>query len=186
MGAKMTKQFVILVNPSDHQIGKEEKILAHQHAMLHRAFSVFIFRERHGQTELLLQQRSKKKYHGGGLWTNTCCSHPRPKENLLKSAEKRLKEEMGITVKLKKKGVFHYVAKLNNGLYENEIDHVFVGTYEDNKKIPINRKEVDNYRWVEVKKLKRDLIAHPKKYSPWLKQALALALGSNKRSGLLK
>lgn len=170
-----SKENIILVDPKDHKIGEIEKILAHEYGMLHRAFSIFIFRKRGKKIELLLQQRSRKKYHGGGLWTNTCCSHPHPKDKIVKSAEKRLKEEMGIEVKLKQIGKFHYVAPVDNGLTENEIDHVLIGTYEEDE-IPINTNEVENYRWENVVTLQKKLAHQPKKYTPWFKQALQLAL----------
>lgn len=169
------KEHIILVNPQDKKIGLIEKLLAHQYGMLHRAFSVFIFRKHHGRLELLLQQRSKKKYHGGGLWTNTCCSHPHPNENLLKAAEARLHEEMGIKAKLKKVGKFHYIAKMDHGMVENEMDHVYIGFYDEDD-IPFNANEVEDYRWENVNKLKRDMNVHPARYTPWLKQALELAL----------
>ena len=170
-------QFVILVNPSDIAIGQEEKILAHRYGMLHRAFSILIFRDREGKKEILLQQRNKQKYHAGGLWTNTCCSHPQPQEkSLQQSAENRLKDEMGIDVSLQKKGVFHYLAKFDNGLYENEIDHVFIGYYDSDDTIPVNPDEVEDYRWVEVTTLQQDLEQSPTLYTPWLKQALQIAL----------
>lgn len=168
--------YVILVNPSDEAIGKEEKLLAHQYGMLHRAFSVLIFREENGKRELLLQQRNINKYHSGGLWTNTCCSHPRPNEaDLLIAAQNRLQEEMGITIPLHKKGRFHYIAKFDNGLCENEIDHVFVGTYKGNGTIQINPDEVDDFQWVEVNALKDNLLTFPERYTPWLRQALEIA-----------
>src|ERR1700722_18026522 len=121
---KSQSEKIILVNPMDKKIGMIEKIIGHRYAMLHRAFSILIFRRKNGKVETLLQQRSKKKYHAGGLWTNTCCSHPHPGEKILISARKRLKEEMGIDVKLKAIGKFHYVAPLDHGMTENEIDHV--------------------------------------------------------------
>lgn len=169
-----TKEKIILVDPKDHKLGVVEKIIAHEYGMLHRAFSVLIFRNHHGKIETLLQQRSKKKYHAGGLWTNTCCSHPHPRENIVMSAEKRLENEMGIKIKLKEIGKFHYVAKFNNGLTENEIDHVMVGTY--NGEINVNSNEVEDYKWMKVDVLKRELVKNPKKYTPWFKQALELAI----------
>ena len=168
--------WVILVNAADEEIGREEKMLAHQYAMLHRAFSVFIFRERQGKKELLLQQRNLNKYHAVGLWTNTCCSHPKPEEHCVQtSAENRLKEEMGLTVSLEKKGVFHYVAAFENGLYENEIDHVFVGTY-DKEAVPFNKDEVADCCWMEVSEVQEALRAYPEKYTPWFAEALEIAL----------
>lgn len=172
-----TQEHIILVNPKDERIGVIEKILAHEYGMLHRAFSVLIFRTKNGKLQSLLQQRSKKKYHGGGLWTNTCCSHPHPNEKILPSAKKRLKDEMGIETKLKEIGKFHYVAPFANGLTENEIDHVLIGFYAEDK-IPFNRREVENYKWINVSALQKELVKNPKKYTPWFKQALDLALKS--------
>jgi isopentenyl-diphosphate Delta-isomerase len=171
---KRPKEMLILVDPNDQKIGEIDKLKAHQYAMLHRAFSVVIFRKRRGKIELLLQQRHRDKYHGGGLWSNTCCSHPHPGENLKASALKRLKEEMGIEAKLKKIGKFHYIAHFKNGLYENEIDHVFIGTYGVDGEIPINKVEVSHYIWQKLALLKRDLAKNPKKYTPWLKLVLEL------------
>jgi isopentenyl-diphosphate delta-isomerase type 1 len=172
---KGVQETLILVDPNDRKIGEIEKLKAHQYAMLHRAFSIIIFRKRKGQIELLLQQRHPDKYHGGGLWSNACCSHPHPGENLKASALKRLKEEIGIEAKLKKIGKFHYIAHFDNGLYENEIDHVFVGTYDVDDEIPINKMEVLHYAWQRVASLKKDLAQNPKKYTPWLKSLLELA-----------
>jgi diphosphomevalonate decarboxylase len=171
----ITLNNVILVDPEDRKIGQIEKILAHQYAMLHRAFSVFIFRKKNNQLELLIQQRNKDKYHSGGLWTNTCCSHPRPGEKIASAAKRSLKHEMGIEARLKNVGKFHYVAQFDNGLLENEIDHVFIGHY-DNEKIPVNPTEVDDYRWREISDLKKELDKNPKAFTPWLKQALEIAL----------
>lgn len=171
----MSANKIILVTPNDQRIGVIEKIKGHQFGMLHRAFSVVLFRNKNGTLETLLQQRSSKKYHGGGLWTNTCCSHPRPGEKILKAAEKRLEEEMGIQTKLKELGKFHYIAKLDHGMTENEIDHVFVGTYESDH-ININQDEVDAYEWVDVRQLKKDLAMHNENYTPWLEQVLEMAL----------
>ncbi|MFA5959521.1 MAG: isopentenyl-diphosphate Delta-isomerase [Tatlockia sp.] len=167
---------VLLVNPQDEPIGEEEKLMAHRYAMLHRAFSVLVFREPSNKKDVLLQQRNLKKYHCGGLWSNTCCSHPGPEENdLQKTAQSRLLEEMGLAIPLEEKGVFHYVAAFDNGLYENEIDHVFIGFAKD-VPIRINEEEVAAYRWVDVEFLQQDLIQNPKKYTPWLAQTLRIAL----------
>ncbi|HSU49504.1 MAG TPA: isopentenyl-diphosphate Delta-isomerase, partial [Segetibacter sp.] len=117
---------VILVNELDEQIGKMEKMEAHSKGLLHRAFSVFIFND---QGEMLLQQRAVSKYHSGGLWTNACCSHPRPEEATEDAALRRLQEELGFTVSLAKIFDFRYNASFTNGLTEHEFDHVFVGTY---------------------------------------------------------
>lgn len=175
MMAMSAKNQIILVNPNDKKIGLIEKLLGHRYGMLHRAFSVVIFRKRREQWQTLLQQRAKNKYHGGGLWTNACCSHPHPGEILVKAAEKRVKIEMGIRVKLQYVGKFHYIAQLDHGMTENEIDHVLVGWYEADH-IPINHREVESYKWMNVDTLQKQLITQPHRYTPWLKQALALAL----------
>jgi len=162
---------VILVDQQDQPIGVEEKIRAHQLGLCHRAFSIFIFRKNHNQTELLLQKRQKDKYHCGGLWTNTCCGHPRPEENIIVAGSRRLKEEMGFNVDLNEVGAFHYVTKLDNGLIENEYDHVLVGDYSD-QIIKSNEQEVEDFQWMDLDTLKNDLKAHPKKYTPWFEKAL--------------
>jgi len=118
---------VVLVNELDHEIGLMEKMEAHEKALLHRAFSVFVF---NAKGELLLQQRAFEKYHSGGLWTNTCCSHPRPNETVLDAANRRLMEEMGFQTPLQKVFDFIYQAAFSNGLTEHEFDHVFIGHYE--------------------------------------------------------
>jgi len=179
MTSKQTVENIILVDPDDKKIGEIEKLLGHRYGMLHRAFSVLIFRERHGKIETLLQQRNKMKYHAGGLWTNTCCSHPHSEEDSTNAAETRLNEEMGIDVKLTGVGKFHYIAKLDNGMTENEIDHVFIGTYEADE-IPFNPIEVEDYLWVDVESLQNELAKNPKKYTPWFKQALDMALAGYK------
>lgn len=173
--ARKPRTRIILVDPKDKQIGIIEKILGHKHGMLHRAFSVFIFRKQQDQLELLLQQRSANKYHGGRLWTNTCCSHPRPNEEIKMAAQQRLQEEMGLHIKLKKAGKFHYFADMGNGLAENEIDHVFVGSYTG-ENIKMQPQEADNFKWMKVSELKKELKQHPQRYTPWLQQALQLAL----------
>src|SRR5215831_10345897 len=117
---------VILVNEADHEIGTMEKMLAHEKALLHRALSVFIFNDK---GEMLLQQRAKRKYHSGGLWTNACCSHPRPGENVEAAAIRRLNEELGFETTLTKAFDFVYKAFFDNGLTEYEFDHVFAGKY---------------------------------------------------------
>lgn len=164
---------IILVNENDEPIGVAEKLEAHQKGLLHRAFSVFIYRKNLNGLEILLQKRHSKKYHSGGLWTNTCCSHPLYDETLKEAAEKRLKEEMGVTAELFEVGVFHYRAEVGNSLIENEMDHVFIGEFV-NSKIKPNPEEVEEYAWVEIENLKTDLASNPKKYTAWLKQALEM------------
>jgi diphosphomevalonate decarboxylase len=172
----MTKeQQIILVDDSDNPIGVAEKMQVHQQGLLHRAFSVFIFYQGAEHPELLLQQRHFNKYHCGGLWTNTCCSHPNPNEAILAAGERRLFEEMGIQVKLSEAGGFRYLAKFDNGLTENELDHVLVG-FVDDKAVPFNTDEVNAIAWVALPELLQDLINNPKKYTPWFAPALEVAL----------
>jgi len=130
---------VILVNEQDQPVGTMEKMEVHQKALLHRAFSVFLFNDR---GEMLLHKRADSKYHSGGLWTNACCSHPRPGEDTRSAAEKRLQEEMGIVTPLTKAFDFIYKASFDNGLTEHEFDHVFTGTYQGSidPSIPTRRK----------------------------------------------
>ena len=158
---------VILVDKNDRQIGLMEKQEAHVKGLLHRAFSIFIF---NSNNELLIQKRALQKYHSGGLWTNTCCSHPREKETILEAAHRRLHEEMGMTCKLELKFNFIYKAKLDNNLYEHEFDHVFFGVSNNDPKI--NNQEVDSYDYKPLAFLKKDIVAHPNKYTEWFKICL--------------
>ena len=157
-------EYVILVDEYDNQIGVEEKIKAHRDARLHRCFSILIFNDK---KELLIQQRAFSKYHCGGLWANSCCSHPRPGESTEDAAERRLMEELGFTTSLREKFRFIYKAEFDNGLTEHEFDHVFVGDY--NKEIIPDPGEVADYKWVSVEELKEDVFNNPKKYSPWFR-----------------
>jgi diphosphomevalonate decarboxylase len=174
---------VILVEEQDIAYGHLGKEAAHQQGLCHRAISVFIFRYKNGQLETLLQQRSLKKYHSGGLWTNACCSHPRAGENIFNAAHRRLKEEMGLSCELIPKGVFHYNAALDNELTENEIDHVFTGFY-DKDLIKIDPNEVETYKWISMSGLEKDLIAREKKYTTWFKAALRIALSDHYQNEL--
>lgn len=169
---------VILVNENNVEVGTSEKLAAHIQGKLHRAFSAFILRKREGRIEVLLQQRSSTKYHSANLWSNTCCGHPRPGENIIAAAERRLCEEMRFHASLQEIGQFHYSSQLPDaGLIENEIDHVLIG-YSDCDKFQVNLDEVQNYCWVEISNLQADLQQNPQKYSVWLSQALDLLLGS--------
>ena len=163
-------EYIVLVDQNDNPIGTAEKIQAHREGLCHRAFSVFIYRE-HPQIALLLQQRAEEKYHSAGLWTNTCCSHPRPHEDIIKAGQRRLLEEMGIESSLTSVGKFHYVADFTNGLTENEIDYVLAGTLENAVFHP-NPHEVQAYRWITLDELKQELATHPKQFTAWFKQAL--------------
>lgn len=173
------KEKLILVNEQNQVIGQAEKMQVHRDGLLHRAFSVFIFRQNlSGQLELLLQQRQSDKYHSKGLWTNSCCGHPRFGEDTIVAGQRRLQEEMGLVIKLREIGVFHYRVDLEGKMIENEIDHVLVGDYQ-NEIININPKEVADYRWMEIAMLQQDLKKHPGKYTAWFAQALSL-VGSDK------
>jgi len=167
-------EYVILVNKDDQEIGTAEKLAAHKQCLLHRAFSVFIYKEA-PEIEILLQQRADDKYHAGGLWTNTCCSHPRPSESILAAGRRRLKEELGLTAELQSLGWFHYIAHFDNGLSENEIDYVLLGKLEPDAKITLNPAEVKAYRWITPAELKEELARAPHTFTPWFEQALTLA-----------
>lgn len=153
---------VILVNDSDEAIGTMEKMEAHQKALMHRAFSVFIFNRK---GEMLLQQRSDKKYHSGGLWTNACCSHPAPGEDTRDAACKRLREELGFDTPLKEAFTFTYRADFDNGLTENEFDHVFTGVY-DGEIIP-DADEVKDYTYMSLDEIESSINIQPWKFTPW-------------------
>jgi isopentenyl-diphosphate delta-isomerase len=157
---------VILVDEYDVQTGVMEKMEVHQKALLHRAFSIFIF---NGKGEMLLQKRADKKYHSAGLWTNACCSHPKPGEETLAAAEIRLQEEMGFNTELTKAFNFIYKAPFDNGLTEYEFDHVFIGNY-DGVIVP-NEGEVSDYCFKQVDEIKNSIQSHPKKYTEWFKIA---------------
>ena len=157
---------LILVDENDVPLGTMEKMEVHQKALLHRAFSIFIF-NKNGQ--MLLQQRAMNKYHSPGLWTNACCSHPSPIESIEQAAEKRLQEEMGFTTPLTKAFSFTYKAELENGLTEYEFDHVFVGTYEG--EIFPNADEVSDYCYKSVEEIRDSIQTHPQKYTEWFKIA---------------
>ena len=139
--------------------------------MLHRAFSVFILDD---QQRVLLQKRATGKYHSGGLWTNTCCGHPRPSEDVRAAAERRLREEMGIEVALAPKGTFMYRANLGNGLVEHELDHVFVGRFNGSPRPDPN--EASDWKWESRARIDSDCAENPDRYTAWFPLALR-ALG---------
>jgi len=162
----MSEEKVILVDKNDNQVGLMPKLEAHEKGVLHRAFSIFIFNSKY---ELLLQKRASSKYHSGGLWTNTCCSHPREGEDILDAANRRLDEEMGITTSLRKVYDFIYKAELDNQLTEHEFDHVFYGVYD---KDPIlNKDEAEDFKWVDMETLNNDIIKNEDNYTVWFKIA---------------
>lgn len=158
---------VILVDINDLPNGQMEKMEAHEKGLLHRAFSVFIF---NSKNELLLQQRAKSKYHSGGLWTNTCCSHPRVGEGNAQAANRRLEEEMGMKCDLVYGFNFTYRAEFEDGLIEHELDHVFFGTSDEIPKI--NKDEVESYKYMDLALLRLSISEEPHLYTPWLKICL--------------
>ncbi len=162
----MSEQQVVLVNEKDEPIGVMEKMEVHQKGLLHRAFSVFIF---DSKGRMLLQRRAKQKYHGAGLWTNACCSHPHPDANIRAAAERRLKEELGFEAGLKKIFEFTYSAKVENDLIEHEYDHVFTGVYEG--AITPDENEVADYAYEEMAQLKQSIEQRPDKFTSWFKIA---------------
>ena len=162
----MSIEKVILVDENDNQVGVMPKLEAHQKGLLHRAFSVFIFNSKY---ELLLQKRASSKYHSGGLWTNTCCSHPREGEEILDAAKRRLIEEMGIDTSLRKVHDFIYKAELDNDLTEHEFDHVLYGIYNEDP--IINKDEADDFKWIDMDSLNEDIITNGDNYTIWFKIA---------------
>ncbi len=163
----MSEEKVILVDQDDNQIGIMEKMAAHQDGgSLHRAFSVFLFNK---ENQLLLQRRALSKYHSGGLWTNTCCSHPRPGESILEAGTRRLKEELGITCKLEEYFSFTYKANLDNELTEYEFDHVLIGDFAGD--MALNYDEVDSIKWLTLADIKKLMIERPDDFTVWFKIA---------------
>lgn len=160
---------VVLVNELDEPIGTMEKMAAHRKALLHRAFSIFIFNHKH---EMLLHQRALSKYHSGGLWTNACCSHPLPGEDILLAANRRLMEEMGFKTSLHKIFDFTYRSEFDNGLTEYEFDHVFTGSY--NGDIHPDKKEVNDYCYKSVDEIKYLLENNGNRFTSWFHIAFPL------------
>lgn len=160
----MIEEQVILVNEKDEKIGLMPKQEAHEKALLHRAFSIFIFND---QKELMLQQRAVHKYHSPGLWTNTCCSHQRDGETSVQAGTRRLQEEMGFTTDLVETTSFIYKAPFDNGLTEHEFDHILVGSYDSDP--DINEEEVAAWKWMSLEDVKADINHSPELYSAWFK-----------------
>ena len=155
---------VILVDVLDNQLGLMPKMEAHEKAVLHRAFSVFIFNDK---GELMLQQRAAHKYHSPLLWTNTCCSHQRDGESNIEAGKRRLIEEMGFKTNLKEIFSFVYKAPFDNGLTEHELDHVMIGNFNGVPKI--NPDEVASYKWMTLEAIKKDIELQPNIYTAWFK-----------------
>ena len=160
----MVEEKVILVDTNDNPIGLMNKLEAHEKAVLHRAFSVFILNDKN---ELMLQQRAHLKYHSPLLWTNTCCSHQRENETNIQAGTRRLREEMGFETELKEMFHFIYKAPFDNGLTEHELDHVMLGNY--NNTPFINKDEVESWKWMKIEDVKNDMIMNPNLYTVWFK-----------------
>jgi len=158
----MSVHQVILVNEQDQEVGVMEKMAAHQQALLHRAFSVFIFNK---DGQMLLQKRAANKYHSPGLWTNACCSHPTPGETTDAAVKRRLQEELGFTTSFKKAFHFTYKAAFDNGLTEYEFDHVYTGIYDG----PIypDPQEASAVLYLNMEEIEHDLKAIPEQYTVW-------------------
>ena len=163
---RMAKEKVVLVDREDNVLGTMPKMAAHEAGALHRAFSIFVF---NSKDELLVHQRALSKYHSPGLWTNTCCSHPRLDEEVLENAHQRLVEEMGFDTELEKAFTFLYKADVGQGLIEHEFDHVFIGKYDDDP--AINPVEVGDWKFVSMNELRNDIDNHPNNYTEWFKIA---------------
>jgi len=155
---------VILVDENDNPIGECKKLEAHEKGLLHRAFSVLLF---NNKGEMLLQQRAIHKYHSPGLWTNTCCSHPRPGEDTFEAATRRLEEEMGMEGEFKFSYKFTYKVSFSNALIEHETDHVFIGKVTSEPEI--NKDEVHAYKYESIDNIKKDIALNSEIYTPWFK-----------------
>lgn len=162
---KNTMEKIIKVDIDDNKIGEVEKLEAHLTPILHRAFSVFLY----DGNKILLQQRAFNKYHSGGLWANSCCSHPRANLSFLESVNNRIKFELGINEILNLTEIFSftYFSKYSDNLYEYEYDHVLVGKYPSNLQINFNTEEIANIKWIEINKLKKELIENPAQFATW-------------------
>ncbi|AEV67551.1 isopentenyl-diphosphate Delta-isomerase [Acetivibrio clariflavus] len=163
------KEYILLVNEDDEEIGIGEKMEVHKTGQLHRAFSIFVF---NSENKLLLQKRAISKYHSGGLLTNTCCSHQRKGEDLYETIHTRLMEEMGFDCDLEEIFTLKYRAELDNGLIEHEIDHVFIGRY-DGDPVP-NPDEVDDYAWVDLEDVLRDVSESPENFTCWFRLLIGI------------
>jgi isopentenyl-diphosphate delta-isomerase len=174
------EQLLVLVNEKDEAVGTMEKMEVHRKALLHRAFSVFLF---NSKGEMFLQRRALKKYHSGGLWTNACCSHPFPSEIPTSAAMRRMKEELGFDTPVEPAFTFIYKAALDNELTEYEFDHVLVGTYDG--EVALNEDEVGDFCFRSMEDLKEHVSHYPNKYTEWFKIALPMLedyLVANKQS----
>jgi isopentenyl-diphosphate delta-isomerase len=160
-----SNEMMVLVDGDDNIVGTANKVETHRAGALHRAFSVIIW---DGAGRLLLQKRCVRKYHSGGVWTNACCGHPRPDEDLAAAASRRLEEEMGFTCPLEGLGVIRYWAELDHGMIEHEIVHVFRGQYD--RVIAPNPEEVEGYQWASLEDVRADIAAAPQNFSAWFRE----------------
>lgn len=158
------EEYVVLVNPEDEILGLMEKQQAHINGLLHRAFSVFLF---NSKGEMLLQRRSLNKYHSPNQWTNACCSHPKSDETYLEGAKRRLREELGIETEIIEKFHFIYKADVGQNLWEHELDHVFVGNYEN--EFHLNKEEVSEIRYISMENLEKEIAEFPENFTEWFK-----------------
>ena len=156
-----------LVNDADEIIGFDEKLAVHQKGLLHRAFSILVF---NNKKEILVHQRAFSKYHSPGLWTNTCCGHPNEGESMEAAVHRRLFEEMGFDCNLKYSFTFRYLAKFDNGLTENEIDHVYTGEY--NEDFTVNPEEVADYKWLSKSKIINKIAENPESFTVWFREIM--------------
>jgi len=175
-------EMLILVDDHDNPVGTMEKQEAHVKGLLHRAFSIFVWNgaaARAGaEPRMLIQQRADGKYHSGGLWTNTCCSHPREGQTLDEATHQRLQLEMGFDVPLEELFGFSYVAQFEEHLSEHEYDHVFLGEYPEDGLVVPDPEEASDYRWISLAELKRDLAEHPETYTAWFRIAAPVVLAT--------
>ena len=170
---------IILVDESDNMTGEGEKMEVHRKGLLHRCFSIFIF---NSSGEMMLQQRAKHKYHSGGLWTNACCSHPRPGEQNIDAAHRRLKEEMGFDCDLREVMTFTYRAQLDHGMTEHEYDHVFIGIYDGEPLL--NPEEADGWKLASISSIIDDLKCNPGSYTAWFSIAMEIILKNKALFGM--
>lgn len=174
--ARLPENEVVLVDASGNPIGHQEKVMAHRLGQLHLAVSVFVFDD---AKRLLLQRRADSKYHSGGLWSNTACTHPRPSEPVLDAARRCLRDEMGIACDLRRGGQLTYRRAVGNGLVEHEYDILFTGVFEGDPHP--NPAEASDWRWQSAAEARRDAEVNPDAYSAWFAAAfdrLELASGT--------
>lgn len=169
----MLEDLVVVVDKFGNPIGTEDKLDAHRMGFRHLAFSVMLYRYRDGELEFLMQKRASNKYHSGGLWSNTCCSHPRPDEDIIHASKRRLEEELGIrdALTFTDIGTISYLAKFDNGLTENELDHIVIAQSSD-VTLDINPREAETCEWQTTSAIEQGILAQPQAYTAWFKLVL--------------